>query len=67
MSNMDPLSLRFIDQQAAEIDRLRRVNGQFWVLWNAAGTYEAPTLLALIVEVLRHRMGHVLRGDGWVD
>lgn len=32
-----------------------------------AGTYEAPSLWRLLVEVVKHRLGHLLRGDGWVD
>ena len=31
------------------------------------GSYEGPTLFRLLVEVLKHRTWHLLRGDGWVD
>lgn len=32
-----------------------------------AGAYEAPTLMSLLWEVLKHRTWHLLHGDGWVD
>jgi len=32
-----------------------------------AGTYEARSLWRLLVEVIKHRTWHLLRGDGWVD
>jgi len=33
----------------------------------SAGEYYADTLPRLVLEVLRHRTWHLLRGDGWVD
>lgn len=33
----------------------------------SAGEYAADTLSGLVLEVLRHRTWHLLRGDGWVD
>jgi hypothetical protein len=32
-----------------------------------AGVYEASSLSALLLEVLKHRFWHLFRGDGWVD
>lgn len=32
-----------------------------------SGSYEAPTLFALLLEVLKHRAMHFLCGEGWVD
>jgi len=32
-----------------------------------AGSYEADSLMKLIHEVLKHRMWHLFRGDGWID
>ena len=31
------------------------------------GTYEAPSILKLILEVLKHRISHLLKGEGWRD
>lgn len=31
------------------------------------GTYEAETLVGLLLEVLKHRLWHLRRGDGWRD
>ena len=31
------------------------------------GEYEADTLWGLCLDVLRHRLWHWRRGDGWVD
>lgn len=31
------------------------------------GTYEAPTLGRLLWLVLKHRLWHLRRGDGWTD
>lgn len=31
------------------------------------GSYEADSLLSLLVEVFKHRFWHWRRGDGWVD
>jgi hypothetical protein len=31
------------------------------------GEYESDTLLGLILEILRHRLWHLCRGDGWID
>lgn len=38
-----------------------------YVLKVAAGTYEAETLPALLWQVLRHRLWHFRRGEGWRD
>lgn len=32
-----------------------------------AGSYEAESLPALLLEVIKHRFWHWRRGDGWVD
>ena len=32
-----------------------------------AGAYEADSLSSLFLEVLKHRLWHWRRGDGWVD
>ncbi len=32
-----------------------------------AGWYEADSLTGLAWYVFTHRLGHLLRGDGWVD
>lgn len=33
----------------------------------AAGEYEAPSLVALLWLVFKHRTWHLLRGEGWRD
>lgn len=38
-----------------------------YTLHTGAGDYAADTLLALAWAVLRHRVWHWRRGDGWVD
>jgi len=32
-----------------------------------AGAYEADSILSLFWEVIKHRLWHWRRGDGWVD
>jgi len=32
-----------------------------------AGQYEADSLRSLLLEVVRHRLWHFRRGDGWID
>lgn len=40
---------------------------KYFTLHTPAGTYEAESFFRLVLEVLRHRTWHLLRGDGWVD
>lgn len=32
-----------------------------------SGHYESPTLFGLALEVIGHRWGHFINGEGWVD
>jgi hypothetical protein len=42
-------------------------NDARYLLVAGAGVYEAGTLPGLLWAVLRHRLWHWWRGDGWVD
>jgi hypothetical protein len=44
-----------------------RVNKQFMKLIVKAGTYEADTLLGIIIEVLKHRFWHFRTHGKWID
>jgi hypothetical protein len=38
-----------------------------FVLNVESGIYEADSLFSLMMEVIRHRLWHWRRGDGWID
>ena len=40
---------------------------KYRLIVQGAGSYEADSVLLLVVEVVRHRFWHWKRGDGWVD
>ena len=43
------------------------MSSQKFVLISPSGIYEADSLLELLWEVFKHRLGHFLDGDGWMD
>ena len=38
-----------------------------YTLLVSAGTYTSDSLFGLFVEVMKHRLFHLKRGDGWMD
>lgn len=38
-----------------------------YTLYAPGGSYHADTLVRLLLELLAHRLRHLLRGDGWRD
>ena len=40
---------------------------KYILMLNDGGTYFADRLWGLFVEIVKHRVWHLKRGDGWVD
>ena len=40
---------------------------KYILMLSEGGTYFADTLWGLFVEIMKHRVWHLKRGDGWQD
>ena len=46
---------------------MKSKRGKFRLAVTGAGLYEADSLRSLLIEVIKHRLWHLRRGDGWID
>ena len=49
------------------MDRLRKNKYTYVLVLGGGGSYSADTLWGLFIEIMKHRLFHLKRGDGWQD
>ena len=47
--------------------RLRKNKYNYVLMLSSGGSYFADSLWGLFMEIMKHRVWHWKRGDGWVD
>ena len=49
------------------MSRLRKNKYNYVLVLGDGGSYFADSLWGLFVEIMKHRLFHLKRGDGWTD
>ena len=50
-----------------KMGRLRKNKYNYVLVLGGGGSYFADSLWGLFVEIMKHRLFHFKRGEGWVD